>query len=327
MTIVAHSAHDANVGKGLAAHLQVPLPYLLYRAQTRYEEDLRGLQDIRGALSVQNAHPSPKGGEELAVAGDRPVLTLRISNRLGSNNAPLSANPLSATPLGVRVRLNSLGNHSQRPMASSTRTLQGFRRPYVPLRPASPSPPNSEDSEDEAAAREEEADRILEEQETLANKLAVLQRMMTSEALGLVSPIRPSSKGKEIDRGRHTKPTQGVNTHLPDEPSGRFHRPDELSSRSHSVSSASSQQNSIPSIPSPPPETQQNTTIGKHLVPSKSSSPPALSPRSAHGQSNMRFGPSLPPTGRSEQGSEVGSGHGHSSASSFSDISGQSHHT
>ncbi|KAI0787115.1 hypothetical protein BC629DRAFT_492842 [Irpex lacteus] len=33
--------------KGLASHLQVPLPYLLYRAQARYEEDLRGLQGFR----------------------------------------------------------------------------------------------------------------------------------------------------------------------------------------------------------------------------------------------------------------------------------------
>jgi hypothetical protein len=146
----------------------------------------------------------------------------------------------------------------------------------------------------------------LEEQEALDKKLKHLTKLITGDALGFVRSPRPQGKGKEIDRGR-----------TPPRAMQRSFRGGELSSRSQSVSSASSPQGSIPSIPSPPPESQSQSPISRHLSPSKSSSPPTVSPRSVRGQSHMRYGPMV---GRTV--SEQGSNHG-SSASSFSDISGR----
>ncbi|OCH95924.1 hypothetical protein OBBRIDRAFT_445211 [Obba rivulosa] len=158
--------------KGLAAHLQVPLPYLLHRAQTRYEEDLRGLQGLRGSLIVSpvapavafpllSNSPSQPSAEHFPSAIPR-AMSRRDSVRLGGSG------------LGVRARLSSLGRanstaHSQTPspgqapqspfagrtrapsttqhphahakkvLSSSTLTLQGPKRPRSPLRPLSPA--------------------------------------------------------------------------------------------------------------------------------------------------------------------------------------------
>jgi len=297
--------------KGLAAHLGVPLPYLLYRAQTRYEDDLRGLQDItgRGALSPS---ATTKPSEDFPFLPEKPTMVHRTSSRMGSSARRLSASRLSS-PLQVRARLSSLGHHSpsrpKKASSSSTLTLRSPAKKNIPhLQPTSPSSSEATDSEDEEAAKEEEADRKVEEQEALDKKLQNLQKLITGDALGLISSPRSKGKGKErakeTDRGR-TSPR----------PMQRSFRGDELSSRSQSVSSASSPQGSIPSIPSPPPESQPQSPISRHLSPSKSSSPPAVSPRSVRGQSHLRYAPMV---GRTV--SEQGSNHG-SSASSFSDIS------
>lgn len=306
------------IGKGLAAHLQVPLPYLLYRAQTRYEDDLRGLQDItvRGVLSPLSAQPTNKPSDVFPFPSERPYIEHRTSSRMAGSIHGLSASTRLSTPLGVRARLSSLGNSPARfpkkASSSSTLTLQGpvKRRSVTQLRPTTPSSSEGTDSEDEEAAQEEDADRKLEEQESLENKLKNLQRLITGEALGLVSSSRPTAKGKGIDRGRMPIPSA--------EPMQRSLRGDELSSRSQSVSSTSSPHGSVPSIPSPPPESQPRSNITRHLSSSKSPSPPAISPRSARGQSNMRYGSMAGRNNASEQGSNHGS-----SASSFSDISGQ----
>jgi hypothetical protein len=301
-------------GKGLAEHLQVPLPYLLYRAQTRYEEDLRGLLEIREALGPTAAAHAPKSPEESPTSEKRIGLG-KPSTRMTGSSPRLSSSSRLTTPIGVRARLSSLGNNSPRPKkasSSSTLTLQGPTKQYTPvMRPTSPSSSEDEtDSEDEAATKEEEADRKLEEQEALDRKLKNLQKLMTNDSLGLVSSSRNKEKIGPADRGRlggpFSKPSPAMPVRV--EPSSR--------STSQSVSSASSPQGSIPSIPSPPPSSQPQSPISRHMSPSKSSSPPAVSPRSAHGQSHLRYGP-LVDRSTSEQGSNHGS-----EASSFSDISG-----
>jgi hypothetical protein len=305
--VIAH----AITGKGLAEHLQVPLPYLLYRAQTRYEEDLRRLVEIREALSPTTATQPARPLEEFPSV-ERRATVGKGSARMAAGGTPrLSSSARLNTPLAVRARLSSFGNNSARSKkasSSSTLTLQGATKPYIPtMRPTSASSEEDTDSEDEAAAREEEADRKLEEQEALDRKLKALQKNMTSEALGLVS----SREKAIVDRGRigmvSTKPA--LARPVQGESSSR--------STSQSVSGASSPQGSIPSIPSPPPGSQPHSPISRHLSPSKSSSPPAVSPRSAHGQSHLRYGPLVDRTGEqdSSQGSET---------SSFSDLSGES---
>ncbi|KAF8956716.1 hypothetical protein BDZ97DRAFT_1850227 [Flammula alnicola] len=290
--------------KGLAAHLEVPLPYLLYRVNARFQEEIRGLRDIQGAMSPSAAQATKgydfPGGDKPPSLASRMVGSGRISSsRLG-------------TPLGVRARLSSLGNNSPRPRkatSSSTLTLQATRKPFAPLRPTSPSSSGGDtDSDDEEAIKEEEAERNVEEEEALARKLEELQKMMTNETLGLVSGTRPKDKGKGRDRGRSA----------PISPrSLGSSRNDMLSSRSasQSISSAGSPQGSgsIPDIPSQSSESQPHSPVGRDLA-SNSSSPPAIASRKALGNVHRRYG-SL-----ADRTSEFGSSHG-SEASSFSDLS------
>ncbi|KAL7282787.1 hypothetical protein ACG7TL_004263 [Trametes sanguinea] len=124
--------------------------------------------------------------------------------------------PGTSTLRPIRARLSSLGQargHTQlrspsttdpghSPLAgkkissSSTLTLQGPKRLRSPRRPLSPassragtSPENepddlSEESDGDEEARKEEAER----QESLAQKLQKLQKLMTTDALGLAAP-------------------------------------------------------------------------------------------------------------------------------------------
>ena len=299
--VIARSRATDNGGTdwtGLATHLQVPLPYLLYRAQTRYEEDLRGLQGIKVALSPTNpdlsaASPSP---DNLTA---RPTPVPRLSGQITSTRL--------TAPLGLRARLNSLtpAPLDISPMVSSSSivTLQDrppgrlFRRPILPSHPSSAG--SDDDSEAELDASEQ-AERRLEEQEALDQKLRNLQTMITGDKLGLVRSSRP--------RQRTERPFK--------DPQRALSNYTSLDSSSPSTSSVGSPHGSIPSIPSPPPERQQmqQPTRGPTVV-AKSSSPPAISPRHAHPQGFGRL------IGMVQRNSEKDSNNG-SSASSFSDLSG-----
>ena len=282
----------------MASHLQVPLPYLLYRVNARFQEEIRGLKDIQGALSptltqpIEN-HDFPSGDKPLTVAG-------RIVGGSGLSSSKLGS------PLGVRARLISLGNNSPRPKkatSSSTLTYQAPKRAIASLRPESPSSSSGDTDSDELAIKEEEADRTAEEEDALSRKLVELQKMMTNEALGLVSGAR--LKNKTTDRGTSTPLSTRSTTSS---------KMDTLSSRSasQSISGASSPQGSIGEIPSPPLGSQ--SPVRKALS-SKSPSPAAVSSRSALAHAHRRYGPLVDRT--ADYGSSIGS-----EASSFSDLSG-----
>ncbi|KAH8834276.1 hypothetical protein DL96DRAFT_1694504 [Flagelloscypha sp. PMI_526] len=290
------SDHQAMDWKALAMRLDVPLPYLLYRAHARFQEELRGIQNIQGALSPTFQSPESP-------------LASPLSSRFVSNGASTLRGPSAtltpraqATPLGVRARLTSLGHNSQRPKktaSSSTLTLQGPSL-RAPRRLPSESPPESSDDEDleDEVLKEEAAEREAEEAELLDRKLKDLQALVKNDGLGLVSRPRTSSTAQSPSSSqnfdRRGRPVSSAVTSS--QPSLRRemvqHR-----SVSHSLSntSASSPQGSIPDIPSPP------SLIAS---PTKSGSPPALSPRSPLGRRHQRGG--------SNHGSET---------SSFSDIS------
>jgi hypothetical protein len=213
------------------------------------------------------------------------------------------------TPLGIRARLNSLGPNSPAP-----RPTKAFSSSVVTLRrPLQPPPRSSSDesSDSEEINKSEEQDRQMEEQQTLDRKLKDLEKMMTGERLGLVRNTRAKDKG--IARGRVGSRSGSASTRSQ-------YRSLDSSTRSESVSSAGSPPGSIPSIPSPPPEPQTQSPMRKHMTPGKSSSPPALTSRSALGHSHIRYGGLV---GMAAQSSDSASNHG-SSASSFSDLSGTS---
>ena len=220
----------------------MPLPYLLYRAQARYEEDLRGLQDIRGVPSTPAsaaapfpaapstpAIPTPRSADATPIIPSSHPLSIKIppSKLAGAGARRLSVSQRMSTPLGVRARLNSLthkspskhrgGQGHPTPGSSSTATLQGTNRFVGPLsappRAASPfsdeAESESSDEEELAQRKEEEMERQAEEQEHLDKKLAQLQRMMTSERLGFVrSPMSPD-KGKKRENPRQEEIIRG----------------------------------------------------------------------------------------------------------------------
>ncbi|KAH8999077.1 hypothetical protein EDB92DRAFT_1932502 [Lactarius akahatsu] len=272
--------------KALATRLDVPLPYLLYRAQVRYEQDLRGLQVVKGSLSPPGVQGGLQHSEGSPGAGDSPNPRRNsVSSHRDSSLAKLATSIRLTTPLGVRARLNSLSSNSpsrmNRPSSSSVLTLRGQRRDQAVFRPGTPL--SSESETDEEDDRQEEAERRLEEQEALDKKLKNLQTLLTGENVGLVSFMKENRKEKSPK--------------LKDVRS------------SQSISSASSPRGSIPSIPSPPPESSQSLT-SRHIAPAKSAaSPSATSPgQGTKTQPLLRYGPSVKATPAS-------------SASSFSDLS------
>ncbi|KAH9938125.1 uncharacterized protein B0H18DRAFT_4409 [Fomitopsis serialis] len=399
--------------EGLAAHLQVPIPYLIHRTRTRFEEGLRGLQGIR-TVSTPSAPFSPATQHPPAANANEyfPRLPEVASRRLStSGNA--------ARPLGVRARLSSLGslrarrgslvrNTSQRfslvgqatmhgqangngnaqasgsgaaqtrtskkVSSSSTLTLQGLRRSRGSLhRPLSPTSSHaaseaeadgmgddeeSDGSDEDEAVRKEEEDEREAEAKELERKLEKLQKMMTTDALGLVSSpatLRERDKGKQVaDRGR-TRPLSSSMASL----SSAQHSASRSQQSLSSLSSRGSPQGSIPSIPSSPPRAEPQarrysyadtrvpysrryeeslsptspsprvaSPIPRHLSPpGQSHSPPALSPNRAVGQTYVGR---TPPRSNGGQGwrMDVGtpanggrvSSQG-SEASSFSDLS------
>jgi hypothetical protein len=288
----------------LAARLDVPLPYLLYRAQVRYEHDLRGLQVIKGSLSPQAAHDEPPSTEAPPDdARDLPSFPRRFSNSGRRESlSKLSTSIRLTTPLGVRARLNSLSSNSpsraNRPSSSSVLTLRNHRRDQTTFRPASPLSSGSET--DGEYDRREETERRLEEQEALDKKLKTLQTLLTGDNVGLVSSISEHGKAKE---------PQTHGRFAPSPPPQRGRMDTSASSRSQSISSASSQRGSIPSIPSPSSESPQSLT-SKHSSPTNPAGPSTtISPGQTKVQPVLRYGRSVKATTNS-------------SASSFSDLSG-----
>lgn len=153
------SAND-DVGKGLAEHLRVPLPYILYRAQARYEEDLRGLQGL-GIRSPAAPFPSALSPQRTNVQGEYfplvhdsplPLLPLRdvAHARMGSSSS--AADGLASTsgtvpgtstlrPLGVRARLSSLGSPRAHAQVRSSIHADLVHSPLAGLPSTNAAPP------------------------------------------------------------------------------------------------------------------------------------------------------------------------------------------
>ncbi|EJD01343.1 uncharacterized protein FOMMEDRAFT_169482 [Fomitiporia mediterranea MF3/22] len=301
--------------QGLALHLEVPLPYLLFRAQTRYEEDLKGIQHLQGPFAPAAGPPSAKAVDEDGKGQDQVGLARKTSSR-ATCSTKLPASGRLNTPLGIRARLNSLGYDSgsrhSKASSSSVLTLQGPKPPPIRTSTSSLPYPDSNSESEEEAEKAEEEERRLEEQEALDKKLKHLQSIMTSNTLGLVKEAQPKKKGKEVQRGRDVRSPTSPSP-LRQTFAGSFRR--DLSS-SDLNSNTSSPQGSIPSIPSPPPENEPRSPVARHFQHTKSSSPPAISRVQAHV-------PYRPMTVGLTHTSDRSSTHG-SSASSFTDISDMS---
>jgi len=189
----------------------VPLPFLLYRAQARYEQDLRGLQNVGGVLSGTPQTPLR------ALPGEDERVRPRLSTAATGSTRP---------PPHLSPTLRRSGG------SSSTFTLKQGRalQPISPL-PEQPSVSGSDDQDDDEDSdheRAEEEEQRREESENVARKLKQLERMFTADNLGFARKPRATSPGMApapASPSRQTDPTSG--------------------------SAASSMRGSIPSIPSP----------------------------------------------------------------------------
>lgn len=305
---------------GLSAHLQVPLPYLMYRAQVRYEEDLKGLQ---GTLGVGASVPQPSRRTSLdtkPVERSKDVMTPRntpIALR-GTQPSPLSR---QATPLAIpRTKLTSpirspyglqgsqFFQKNTPGGSSSTATLQQrplSARPAVSTSPMTirraPSPPSPSSSS--ASSEDEEEKEHEENREQAGKQMKELEKMMSSQLLGFARPKGDPVKARERLTLSIMKETRQADS------------PQELLPAT----------NLIPSIPSPPPEWHAGTAAapagagaGRGLGPRGTTPSAPRSPLSTQSSPhqivrNKMVGKHPAANGRhSNQGS---------SASSFSDLS------
>lgn len=279
--------------QGLSNHLQVPLPYLLYRAQVRYEQDLKGIQDIRGALGSQSSKRTTQGAQPVDKRALRSPTALRVVSSSSEPNISSSLNtptsPRNVQPARAVVRRGS----------SQTLKVKGVIHdgPGVGNDLRLPSPTLSDEisseGDDDSQNRELKKE---EEQDALTKRLQELEKVITNERLGLVQRHRnPSRSASLTSERRHSSAPSSV---APENP------PESLSA---------SPQGSIPSIPSPLSGSQViNQPTIRMQSPPKS---PLASPLPSRGQGQLRYFPSR--TRASDKGSSTQA----STASSFSDIS------
>ncbi|KAF8709282.1 hypothetical protein RHS03_03264, partial [Rhizoctonia solani] len=319
---------------GLSAQLDVPVPYLVYRAQVKYEQDLKGLQGIRQAQPAT----SP--------ADDRPLglSTQRARNVLSS--------PTTATPSPLVRRMSSsgaIGSRWSRGSNASTHTIiqppparmARLNPVLTPLRTATGSKPSTPSSgrstPSPTDSEEEKRDAQKDEANQLAEKLKELQKKMGSGYFGFARPnkspatsimtsqIRPESQlasqirsqsGSQVRTHATRSQTATMSASQMQRslttPTGTAMMAD--GGTTTSASASMSQRGSIPDIPSPASDsrarlplrvTKRVTSVGTHRSPS------VVSEAQERG-----------PVGRT-RAHDAGSGQV-SSASSFSDISDMS---
>jgi len=277
--------------QGLSNHLQVPLPYLLYRAQVRYEQDLKGIQDIRGVLGSQTSKRTMQVPQPSDRRSPRSPIALRVAgsgiepHRSSSLNTPTSPRNIQSTrPV---MRRGSSQTLKMKLVAADSHIGNDIRLPSPTL-----SDDVSSEGEEETQVRELKKE---EEQDALTKRLQELERVITNERLGLVPRYRDPSRSASVSsERRHSSAPSSV---APENP------PESLSA---------SPQGSIPSIPSPPGSQLLNQPVRRIHSPTKS---PLASPLPSRGPPQLRYFPGRPKL--SDRGSSAQA----STASSFSDIS------
>lgn len=291
-----------NSGPGLSDHLKVPLPFLLYRAQVRYEEDLRVLQ---GNLGASTALAPPRPGLDIK-ATERSAVSTPTRTPLSLRGSPLPPVSRHATPIAIpknRIITQRASPHGLQssqyllrnsPITASTATLQARLSPSRPV-PSSPltvrrapSPPSSHSPS--SSSGDEDEDRKEENREEVDRQLKTLEKMMSSQLLGFARPKVDISKARERLNASMIKASTKLD---------KLDSPQKLTPTS-----------SIPSIPSPPPEMKTESSPVGAIRGSAPVSPAVRPP--GQGARNKATGRN--PTMHSHHGS---------SASSFSDISGK----
>lgn len=234
----------------------------MYRAQVRYEEDLRGLQ---GDISTPQPQAHSKLNLETRTVDRSANATPVKPSLIGLRNLP---SPLSRQPTPIAIPKNRiLSQHRspyglqssqilQRPNMGSASTVTLHGRPLsahpvsvspVTSRraPSPPSPTSSSSSRSDDKTEEKERE---ETRQQAGKQLRELEKLMSSQLLGFARP--------KSDTNSSIKPKEKLTLSMMREP------------QRASSSGPTSNLSSIPSIPSPPPDTPArilttNSTLGR----------------------------------------------------------------
>ncbi|KZT62865.1 hypothetical protein CALCODRAFT_513765 [Calocera cornea HHB12733] len=171
----------------LADHLEVPLPYLLYRAGKRFEEGLQNLKAVTGSPDPQTAEGSKK---------ERRPSNAMLRRLSGQNSTAGAgrASPLHLSPKAGTIRLAGSGYqsglHARAPSSSSIATMT-HRGPHPTSgRPFSVIQSGSSSSSDEEGAAEDEENEQLMEKEEAARRIRELERLVNQNTLQFAQPVR-----------------------------------------------------------------------------------------------------------------------------------------
>jgi len=169
------------VGQGLSMRLECSLPYLLYKTQARYEEDLRRIHEVKPVASTATLPRVSNEGGRARV----PSLTRHLSHTESTTAAHLTGSPRKPERLLPPARLSS---HARSP------------RPPPPHLPRAPGKYDSQSASSSSSGTEQDdTEHRQDEQENLSRKLRELGRMMSNDTLGFARQRKnPTSRRKEV---------------------------------------------------------------------------------------------------------------------------------
>lgn len=244
----------------LADHLEVPLPYLLYRAGKRFEEGLQAVQHFKATAGS----PDPQSAEGSKKERRPSNAMLRRLSGQNSTAGAGRASPLQPSPKAGTIRLAGSGYqsvlHARAPSSSSIATMT-HRALYPPPsgRSFSAIQSGSSSEEDEEGAAEEEEDQQQMEKEEASRRIRELERLVNQNTLQFaqsprshVSPsprrTRPASQKSrsEASSSVHTDRYQASASVSPGSPASPVAVPQMTPRREETQSS-----------PSPPPSAFQ----------------------------------------------------------------------
>jgi len=166
--------------QGLSTRLECSLPYLLYKTQARYEEDLRRIHEVKPIVSTATL-PRVSNEESRARV---PSLTRPLSHTESTTVAHLTGSPRKPERLLPPARLSS---HARSP------------RPPPSHLPRTPGKYDSQSVSSSSGTEQDDTERRKDEQENLSRKLKELGRMMSNDTLGFARRRNsPTSRRKKV---------------------------------------------------------------------------------------------------------------------------------
>ena len=171
---------DLAIGQGLSTRLECSLPYLLYKTQARYEEDLRRIHEVKPVASTATL-PRISNDE---IRARVPSLTRRLSHP-------------EETPEGY---FSSPPRKAERLLIPPAQAYSYARSPRTQLHGGPPGKYDEVDSQsvslNSSGTEQDDAERRKDEQENLSRRLKELGRMMSSDTLGFARPTNNPPTGR-----------------------------------------------------------------------------------------------------------------------------------